>query len=120
MSTKTHRSNTERLGRWLGWMWRAYARREREAAVWLMTQGVPAGGAAVLLWAVKLGLLAILFYVAFWLALLLIFAAVTAWVAEHADLNQEEQQPEWREGPKGFGLYDKSDWRIDPHVSDDD
>ena len=56
----------------------------------------------------------------FWLALLLAFALTAAWFVQHDDADQEEPQPEWREGPNGFGLYDKSDWRIDPHVTDDD
>ncbi|QPS45620.1 DUF3742 family protein [Burkholderia humptydooensis] len=120
MSTKTHRSHAERLGRWLGRMWRAYVRREREAVAWLVAQGMPAGGATTTLWIVKLGVVAILFYAVFWLALLLIFAVVAAWLAEHGGLDQDDPQPEWREGPNGFGLYDKSNWRIDPHVSDDD
>ncbi len=81
MSTKTHRSNAERTGYWLGGMWRAYARREREVAAWLIARGLPAGGATAFLWVVKLGVLAILFYVAFWLALLFVFALIAAWVA---------------------------------------
>lgn len=120
MTTKNHRSSAERLGHWLGGMWRAYARRERQAAAWLVNHDVPAGGATALLWVVKLGVLAVLFYAAFWLALLLLFAIMAAWVAEHGCLDQDDSQPEWREGPAGFGLYDKSDWRVDPHVSDDD
>lgn len=120
MSTKTYRINAERFGHWLGGMLRAYARRERQATAWLVTRGMPAGGAAALLWVFKLGVLAILFYVAFWFALLMVFAVVAAWAAKRSDPNQEEPQTEWREGPNGFGLYDKSDWRIDPHASDHD
>lgn len=85
-----------------------------------MTCGVPAGATTAVLWIVKLAVLGALLYFAFWLALLLAFAVTAAWLVQHGDPDQEEPQPEWREGPNGFGLYDKSDWRIDPHVTDDD
>ncbi|CAN7547196.1 DUF3742 family protein [Caballeronia sp. LjRoot31] len=42
MSTKTRYSNAERLGHWVGGIWRAYARRENHAAAWLAAQEVPA------------------------------------------------------------------------------
>jgi hypothetical protein len=50
-----------------------------------MSQGVPAAGAALGLWVVKLSALAIFIYVAFWLALLLVFAVSSAWAARNAD-----------------------------------
>lgn len=106
MSTKTHRSNAERTGYWLGGMWRAYARRERQVVAWLVARGLPAGGATAFLWVVKLGVLALLFYVAFWLALLLVFAVVAAWVARNADPDEDETATtEWRYGHSGWGLY---------------
>ena len=71
-------------------------------------------------WSPLRAVLGALLYSAFWLALLLAFAVTAAWLVQHDDPDQEEPQPEWREGPNGFGLYDKSDWRIDPHVTDDD
>ena len=121
MTTNTHKGrSTHRLGRRAGLAWRGYLRREQRVAGWLVTRGVPAGAATAVLWIVKLALLGTLFYSAFWLALLLAFAVTAAWFVQHDDADQEEPQPEWREGPNGFGLYDKSDWRIDPHVTDDD
>lgn len=36
MDTKTRISNAERLGRWVGGMWRAGVRRERRLAGWLV------------------------------------------------------------------------------------
>ncbi|MEB1611144.1 hypothetical protein FHT08_000626 [Xanthomonas campestris] len=81
MNTKNRISTAERLGRRLGGMWRGYVRRERQVAGWLMAHGVPAGAATALLWVVKLAVLGVLLYAAFWLALLLVFAVVAAWVA---------------------------------------
>ncbi|EOD5212968.1 DUF3742 family protein [Pseudomonas aeruginosa] len=121
MTANTHNGRwSHRLGRGAGRAWRGYLRREQRVAGWLVTRGVPAGAATAVLWIVKLAVLGALLYSAFWLALLLAFAVTAAWLVRHDDPDQEEPQPEWREGPNGFGLYDKSDWRIDPHVTDDD
>ncbi|WP_459615803.1 DUF3742 family protein [Bordetella sp. 2513F-2] len=38
-----------RLGRWLGSVWRGWLRAERRVHRWLMAQGLPAGGVAVLI-----------------------------------------------------------------------
>ena len=121
MTTNTHNGRwSHRLGRGAGRAWRGYLRREQRVAGWLVTREVPAGAATAVLWIVKLAVLGALLYSAFWLALLLAFAVTAAWLVQHDDSDQEEPQPEWREGPNGFGLYDKSDWRIDPHVTGDD
>jgi hypothetical protein len=78
MNTTTRISTTERLGHRLGRGWRAYARGERRVSAWLASQGLPAAGATVLLWIVKLGALAAMFYAALWvvLPLAVAFAAV--------------------------------------------
>ncbi|ABX36818.1 TPA: DUF3742 family protein [Pseudomonas aeruginosa] len=119
MSTTTRISTAERLGRSFGRGWRAYARGERRASNWLVSKGVPMAGATVLLWTVKLVVLGLLFYAVFWMALLLVFVMVVAWMARNADLNDELPEPEWRNGPAGFGLYTYDGFRIDPHVQDD-
>jgi fatty acid desaturase len=121
MTTNTHNGRwSHRLGRGAGRVWRGYLRREQRVAGWLVTRGVPAGAATAVLWIAKLAVLGMLLYTVSWLVLLLAFAVVATWLVQHDDPDQEEPQPEWREGPNGFGLYDKSDWRIDPHVTDDD
>ncbi len=113
MSTKTHCSKAERTGRWLGGMWRAGARLDRKAHGWLAAHGLGAGLAAGLLWTVKLAVLAVLLYAAFWLALLLAFAIASAWVIRSANWEDEEDdRSEWRAGPAGYGLY-RGDIRVD-------
>ena len=120
MTTNTHNGRwSHRLGRGAGRAWRGYLRREQRVAGWLVTRGVPAGAATAVLWIVKLAVLGMLLYTVSWLVLLLVFAVVAAWLARNADADDEKPEPEWREGPNGFGLYDKSNWRIDPHVTDD-
>ena len=120
MKPATHTTFAERTGRMLAWLWSGFVRLDRKACGRLVAQGLPAGLAKTILWVVNLAVLGVLLYSAFWLALLLAFAVTAAWLVQHDDPDQEEPQPEWREGPNGFGLYDKSDWRIDPHVTDDD
>ncbi|EOX6785676.1 DUF3742 family protein [Pseudomonas aeruginosa] len=119
MNTTTRISTAERLGRSFGRGWRAYARGERRASNWLVSKGVPSAGATALVWIVKLGVLGVLLYTTFWLALLLVIVMVVAWMARNADVGDESAEPEWRNGPAGFGLYTYDGFRIDPHVEDD-
>lgn len=113
MTINTHNGRwSHRLGRGAGRAWRGYLRREQRVAGWLVTRGVPAGAATAVLWIVKLAVLGVLLYSAFWLALLLAFAVVAAWLVRNADAD-DEKQPELRDGHSGVGLYDKDDWRID-------
>lgn len=71
-----------RLGRWLGGVWGGCLRAERRVHQWLMAQGLPAGGARVLIWVVKLATLGVLLYVSVWAAPLLVVLAVAARMAE--------------------------------------
>lgn len=119
MSTKTRIGNGERLGHWLGGMWRTYARGEKRVTGMLVAHGWSTGLAKTLLRAAKLALLVVLFYVAFWVVVVLVLAVMCLWMIVHADLEPDEDQPEWREGHSGWGLYDKSEWRHDPGGPDD-
>ncbi|ERY55443.1 hypothetical protein Q056_05648 [Pseudomonas aeruginosa BL02] len=119
MNTTTRISTAERLGRTLGRGWRAYVRGERRASSWLVSKGVPAAGATALVWVVKLVAFGVLLYTTFWLAMLLVCVMIVAWMARNADLGEELPEPEWRNGPAGFGLYTYDGFRIDPHVEDD-
>ena len=113
MTTNTHNGRwSHRLGRGAGRAWRGYLRHERSVVGWLVARGVPAGAATAVLWIVKLAVLGLLLYTASWLALLLVFAVVAAWLAWNVD-SDDEGQPVWREGHGGFGLYDKNEWRHD-------
>ncbi|QKD43552.1 DUF3742 family protein [Alicycliphilus denitrificans] len=119
MNTTARISTAEHLGRALGRGWRAYARGERRVSNWLVSKGVPSAGAAAFVWVVKLITLGVLLYTTFWLALLLVFVVLAAWMARNTDLGDEVPEPEWRNGSAGFGLYTYDGFRIDPHVEDD-
>jgi len=117
MNTVRRIRTAERIGRWLGRGWRGYVRGERWVSAALVAKGVPVAAATVLVWMVKLAVLAALIYVAFWLALLLVFAIVGAWVARNADW--DEPEPEWRNDLAGYGLY-QGNVRIDVGNPDED
>ncbi|MDD3530804.1 MULTISPECIES: DUF3742 family protein [Pseudomonadota] len=79
-----------RLGRWLGGVWRGWLRAERRVHRWLMAQGLPAGGAAVLIWGGKLATLGVLLYIAVWAALLPVALVVAARMAEQAPQGDDD------------------------------
>ena len=118
MKTTPSTTNAERAGRLLGRAGSRVARRETKAIQWLAGKGFPVGLVRVVFWIMKLAIIGVLLYTAFWLALLLAFAVVAAWVAHNADW-ADEDKAEWREGHSGFGLYDKNEWRHDMGDPDD-
>lgn len=121
MKTAAQTTFAERLGRTLGRAWRGCARLDRRAQGWLLAQGWAPGIAKAALLAVKLAAIGVLLYTAFWLALLLAFALVGAWVVRNDDGSyDEEHKPEWRYGPAGYGRYTHDDYRIDPHDPEDE
>ncbi|MCW5591642.1 MAG: DUF3742 family protein [Burkholderiales bacterium] len=121
MKTAAQTTFAERLGRTLGRAWRSCARLDRGAQGWLLVRGWAPGIAKAALLAVKLAAIGVLLYTAFWLALLLAFALVGAWVVRNDDGSyDEEHKPEWRYGPAGYGLYTHDDYRIDPHDPEDE
>ena len=78
MKPSAQTSFAERTGLMLGRMWRGCVRQERKVNGRLVEWGVPTGVATALLWGVKLVMLGVLLYSAFWIALLLVFAVVAA------------------------------------------
>ncbi|SFT72476.1 DUF3742 family protein [Paraburkholderia aspalathi] len=121
MITETHNEPwAHRLGRGAGRVWRWAARRDQQLTRTLMAHGVPARFASTMLWLVKLVVLGVLFYAAFWLALLVVFAIVAAWAARNTDWDHDhDDKAEWRSGWDGFGLY-RGEVRIDGGSADDE
>ena len=116
MKPSAQHSFAERLGQILGRMWRGCLRQERKMNGWLVAHGLTAGGAIALLWITKLVVLGLLLYAAFWMVLVLLFAVVAASVVGGNSSNEDE--PEWRMGLSGYGLY-RGDTRVDPGSADD-
>lgn len=93
MDMKTQIGKSERFGRWLGRGWRGYARRERRASAWLVARGAPAVAATALLRIIKLTVMGVLLYAAFWLTLLLLLAVAAVWVIEKRLSDEEDEWP---------------------------
>jgi len=70
--------------------WRGYARGEQRLSAVLVAKGIPVAVAVALVGVVKLAVLGVLLYVAFWTALLLAFAMAAAWTAEHSNFQEED------------------------------
>ncbi|MCC4595413.1 DUF3742 family protein [Xanthomonas campestris pv. phormiicola] len=114
MATRAHANRGAfRLGRMMGRAWRGYVCRERHVAHWLVDRGLPTVGAGVLLWSIKVALLAALLYLAFWLTFAFALVVAFGWMAANADLEPQEPKLEWQDGHSGFGLYDRNEWRHD-------
>jgi len=94
---------------------------EQRVAGWLVTRGVPAGAAMAVLWIVKLAVLGVLLYSALWLALLLALVILAAWMVRNADADESSdgEEPQWRNGLDGYGLY-RGEIRIDGGSADDE
>jgi hypothetical protein len=82
MNTTTRIRIAERFGHGCGRGWRAYVRGERRMAAWLVAHGLPAAGATVLLWIVKLGVVAVFLYTTFWITVLALLVVAAVWVME--------------------------------------
>jgi hypothetical protein len=109
MTTNTHNGRwSHRLGRGAGRAWRGYLRREQRVAGWLVTRGVPAGAATAVLWIVKLAVLGVLLYSAFWLALLLAFAVTAAWLVQHDDADKRNRSPSGGKAPTASGFMTRA------------
>ena len=108
---------TERLGRTLSRAWRGCVRLDRRANGWLVAQGWAPGAARAVLTILKLAVLGMLVYAAFWLALLIVCVLVAAWIARREDtesdsdfLGRKAEERDHREGP----FYHPASYDDDP------
>lgn len=119
MSGHPRNSKAERIGRWLGRTYRDLMRQEQRLRLWLVGLGIPAAGARVFAWCLRLSVTVLL--LSFSIVLTVIFCAL--WLigrgVARSDLSWDKDHPAWRYGLSGFGLYDKYDMRIDPHDNGD-
>ncbi|SDS20669.1 Protein of unknown function [Halopseudomonas litoralis] len=113
----TSRIKAQRFGHWLGRRWRGYLCGDRRVSGWLTSKGLPETAASALLWTVKVIVLLVLFYTAFWLTLIMVFTITAAWLSdshakeEHADfLGSEAEEIDHRESL----FYDPINYNDDP------
>lgn len=81
----------------------------------LASAGAPSGVATAVVWIVKLTVLGVLLYTAFWLALLLVYLLFVARGFGKGSDYFSTPSKELRHGPAGFGWYSSGGHRLDPH-----
>lgn len=117
MKTQFNSGHAERAGTWLGRAWRAIVRAEKNLAGWLRAHGLSAATVTALLWVLNLTLLAAALYSGLVLILLIIGALLVVVAAPHVDLTMDKEEPRWKHGAAGYGLY-KNETRIDGYDPD--
>jgi hypothetical protein len=119
MRANAHNRYAQRAGRWLGHICRHLLRCEKQLAAWLVNVGVTVGASKFLIWLVRFAVVAAIMSLSLVFALFLAVLVLAARVLANADPSIDRDQPEWRDGLLGFGLYDRKGFRIDPHDSGD-
>ncbi|MGH8289617.1 MAG: DUF3742 family protein [Steroidobacteraceae bacterium] len=113
MSAYPHNRRAETAGRWLG----GAVRRLTFGNGRVTRMGHIPVGVRIALWAVGVAIVGLLVILAFWLALLVVFAWGAIKLLPHVGRSSDSDEPEWkwRQGLLGFGLYNQSGFRIDSH-----
>ncbi|GKS92685.1 DUF3742 family protein [Acidovorax sp. SUPP2539] len=108
---------SRRAGRAAARAWRWLLRQDRGINTWLVARWAPQSVARIVGWCLRLVVVATLFYVAAWMAALVLMLAAGCWLAANATdaLDEDDEPPQWRNGLLGFGFYDKNGVRIDPY-----
>lgn len=121
MKPAVHTTFAEHAGRTLGRMWRGFVRLDRKAHGWLVAKGWAPGMAGAALMVLKLSVLGVLAYAAFWLALLLALVGFAAWTARNSEGDDSD---EWAIGDqaehKRSIFYDPINYDDDPDPRFDD
>ena len=114
-------SFSRKAGRVFGRAKHGWIQQEKSLITWAAKQGAPVAVVEGLLWVVKFVVLAALLYGAFWITVMVGLIAVAIWGYWSSDWDQtDEDEPEWRNGDVGYGLYTREGHRIDLHIREDD
>ena len=119
MSGYAKNSKAERAGRWLGRAYRGLMRQEQRLRLWLVGLGVPAKGAKVFAWCLRLSVIVLLLSFSVVLAMIALGLWLIGRGVARSDLSYRAPDVEWRNGPSGYGMYTDDGYRIDPHVHED-
>ena len=120
MSSNAHNGYAQRAAHWVGHVWQKLLRGEKQLAARLVQNGVPVGVSRFAIWVIRFAALAAILSVSFVFVLLIATLALIARALANADPSIDRDQPEWRNGVSGFGLYNQEGYRIDPHNFDNE
>jgi hypothetical protein len=107
-------SNAERVGAWLGRLWRLLGRREVHVTRWMINRGLAPTLAKGIVWTAKLAIIAMILYAALWFAIAVAFVVVVATLARHSDYVHGERMDSGEQADHRKGLF------YDPIVYNDD
>lgn len=119
MGQERQNTRSRRLGAWLGRVFRGYLSYESRVVGRSQAADVPVWLTKALLWTIKLCLLGVFLYLAFWVAVIAILSVLGVWRISRSDLERYENRLEWRDGLLGYGLYDETGTRVDPYDPDE-
>ncbi|MCL1861225.1 MAG: DUF3742 family protein [Proteobacteria bacterium] len=118
MATTTKHLPVAKLTRLVRWFGETWARAEHKATCVLVARGATPQAAKAVAWAVKLVLIGVLLFVAFWLALAvgILFIASPGGEKRVFDDSDDADDalrafPHWKHGCEGYGMYDAFGWR---------
>lgn len=100
-------SKAEHAGRWLGRAYRGLMRQEQRLRLWLVGLGVPATGARVFAWCLRLSVIVLLLSFSIVLAMIVFGLWVIGRGVARSDLSYPASRAEWRYGDEGYGFYEK-------------
>ncbi|WP_285374239.1 DUF3742 family protein [Pseudomonas sp. lyk4-TYG-107] len=115
MTEKDQTSKASRLGEYLGRCWKGYLRNLAKLSGLLIRVGVPSVIAKICTLLLQTVAVISLLYIGFWTAV--IFIVVLIGSIRYS--STENEPPNWRDGPSGFGLYDRAGTRLDPYDPDE-
>lgn len=107
MSRYPTTSKAERVGRWLGRAYRGLMRQEHHLRRWLIGLGVPATGAKVFAWSVRMLIVVSLLCVSITLTALFVGLVLIGRGVARSDLSFGAREAGWRYGDEGYGFYEK-------------
>lgn len=100
-------SRAERIGRWLGRVYRGLMRQEHRLRLWLIGLGLPATGAKVFAWSVRILIVVSLLCVSITLTALFVGLVLIGRGVARSGMSQNTREAEWRNGDEGYGFYEK-------------
>lgn len=101
-------------GQWLGRAWLKLVRLDWHCGHRLEQMGLPRSTAAIVMWIIKLSVLAAALYLFLVVAVIAIACLIIGRLS-YANLAVDKDSPQWGYGLLGYGLYDKNGSRVDIH-----
>ncbi|WP_092148155.1 MULTISPECIES: DUF3742 family protein [unclassified Pseudomonas] len=118
MSEQEQSSGAEKFGNYLGRCWKGYSRILDRFSRCLQRAGVPFVLCRMIGVSLQAVVLVALLCVAFWITIIGMFVLLGA-SGLFSPRGTDDLNADWKNGPSGFGIYDQSGVRIDPHDPDD-